>query len=330
MSRDFSYDERALVLQEVPAVPTTVATARPGLLHADRVEDRIDVDGLELEVLGSTLGAVVHGVDLADELDPATGAAVRRALLDHKVLFFRDQHLTPTEQVAFARTLGELTPAHPLAGGLDDDHPEVLVLDSSAYALGLGRRTETTSYNDRWHTDVTFSATPPAASVLCAEILPSRGGDTLWADLEDAYATLSPRLRRVLDETVAFHTAVGAFGYLERNGTTPGRDALAALDAVAHPVVRVHPETGRRSLFVNEAFTIALDGFTERESEVLLDLLFTHSTAAERTVRWSWQPGDVAVWDNRSTAHFAMADYDEHRRMRRVTVAGDRPFGPTG
>lgn len=289
-----------------------------------------DLEHLDLELLGTTLGAVVHGIDLADELTSGTGAAVRRALLDHKVLFFRGQHLTPTEQVAFARTLGELTPAHPLAGGLDDDHPEVLVLDSSAYALGLGRHTGTTSYNDRWHTDVTFSATPPAASVLCAEILPSRGGDTLWADLEDAYATLSPRLQAILDATTARHTAAGAFGFLESNGTTPGRDALAALDAVAHPVVRVHPETGRRSLFVNEAFTIALDGFTESESEALLALLFSHSTADERTVRWAWQPGDVAVWDNRSTAHFAMADYDEHRRMRRVTVAGDRPYGPTG
>ncbi len=285
-------------------------------------------DVLALEALGTTLGAVVHGVDLSDDLDPRTAAALRGALLDRKVLFFRGQHLSPTEQVAFARTLGELTPAHPLAGGLDDDHPEVLVLDSSAYALGLGRRTATTSYNDRWHTDVTFSATPPAASVLCAEILPSRGGDTLWADLEDAYATLSPRLQAILDTTTARHTAAGAFGFLEREGAAPGRDALAALDAVQHPVVRVHPETGRRSLFVNEAFTIALDGFTERESEALLTLLFAHSTAAERTVRWAWQPGDVAVWDNRSTAHFAMADYDEHRRMRRVTVAGDRPFGP--
>jgi taurine dioxygenase len=288
----------------------------------------IGADGLELESLGATLGAVVHGVDLASGLDQRTVAAVRGALLDRKVLFFRDQHLTPSEQVAFARTLGELTPAHPLAGGLDDDHPEVLVLDSRAYTLGLGRRTETTSYNDRWHTDVTFSATPPAASVLCAEILPSRGGDTLWADLEDAYATLSPRLQAVLDTTTARHTAAGAFGFLESDGAAPGRGALAALDAVQHPVVRVHPETGRRSLFVNEAFTVALDGFTDKESEVLLALLFAHSTTAERTVRWTWQPGDVAVWDNRSTAHFAMADYDEHRRMRRVTVAGDRPFGP--
>jgi len=166
--------------------------------------------------LTSTLGARVVGLHLGAPLDEATVAWLRGLLLDHKALFFRGQHLTPTEQVAFARTLGELTPAHPLAGGLDDDHPEVLVLDSSAYLLGLGRRTEKTSYNDRWHTDVTFSARPPAASVLCAEVIPASGGDTLWCDLEDAYAALSPKLRAVLDDTVAFHTAVGAFGYLER------------------------------------------------------------------------------------------------------------------
>ena len=281
-----------------------------------------------VEPLGSTLGAVVHGLDLADPSDAALTAAFRAALLEHKVLFLRDQHLTPGEQVAFGRTLGELTPAHPLAGGLDDDHPEVLVLDSRSYALGLGRRTATTSYNDRWHTDVTFSERPPAASVLCAEVIPSRGGDTLWADLEDAYATLSPRLQAILDASTARHTAVGAFGYLEREADTQARSALAGLDSVRHPVVRVHPETGRRSLFVNEAFTVALDDFSEPESRALLDLLFAHTSAAERTVRWSWRAGDVAVWDNRSTAHFAMADYDEPRRMRRVTVAGDRPVGP--
>lgn len=279
--------------------------------------------------LTSTLGAEVVGLDLGAPLDEATVAWLRSVLLDHKALFFRDQHLTPTEQVAFSRTLGELTPAHPLAGGLDDDHPEVLVLDSSAYTLGLGRRTEKTSYNDRWHTDVTFSARPPAIAVLCAEVIPPSGGDTLWCDLEDAYSALSPKLRALLDDTVAFHTAVGAFGYFERQDG--GRALLADHDSIGHPAVRVHPETGRRSLFVNEAFTVSLDGLTDPESQALLELLFAHATAPERTVRWQWQAGDVAVWDNRSTSHFAMADYgDSHRRMRRVTVAGDIPVGPYG
>src|SRR6478752_1295345 len=185
--------------------------------------------------LTSTLGAEVTGLELGRPLTGASTAWVRRALVEHKVLFFRGQHLTPSEQVAFAATLGELTPAHPLAGGLDDDHPEVLVLDSSAYALGLGRRTATTSYNDRWHTDVTFSERPPAASVLCAEVIPPVGGDTLWADLEDAYTTLSPRLQSILDEATALHSAVGAFGYLEGESEARGREVLAGLDAVRHP-----------------------------------------------------------------------------------------------
>lgn len=280
--------------------------------------------------LTSTLGAEIVGLHLGAGLTEDEAARVRAALVEHKVLFFRGQHLSPSEQVAFGAMLGELTPAHPLAGGLDADHPEVLVLDSSAYALGLGRRTATTSYNDRWHTDVTFSARPPMASVLCAEIIPPSGGDTLWSDLEDAYSSLSPRLRAILDETTARHSAVGAFGYLEREGSGRGRAAVDELDAVRHPVVRVHPESGRRSLFVNDAFTVRLDDFSEAESDALLSLLNAAVSAPERTVRWAWSEGDVAVWDNRSTAHFAMADYgDAHRRMRRVTVAGDEPVGPS-
>ena len=172
--------------------------------------------------LTGTLGAEVSGVDLAAGPSDASAAWIRAALVEHKVLFFRGQHLTATQQVAFAATFGVLTPAHPLAGGLDEDHPEVLVLDSSAYPLGLGRRTSTTSYNDRWHTDVTFAERPPTASVLCAEIIPPTGGDTLWADLEDAYATLSPKLQRILDETEAVHTAAGSVRVPRARGHRPG------------------------------------------------------------------------------------------------------------
>lgn len=284
-------------------------------------------DLLRLEPLTSTIGAVVHDVDLGDVEDPTVVEALRGALLRWRVLFFRGQHLTPAEQVRVARWLGEPTPAHPLAGGLDADHPEVLILDSSSYALGLGRRNERTSYNDCWHTDVTFSATPPAAAVLCAEVIPASGGDTLWADAVDAYETLTAPIRALLDPLRATHTAQQAFSFLAADDA--GRAALSELDSVSHPVVRVHPETGERALFVNPAFTTSIEGLSERESEALLGLLFAHTTAPERTVRWRWEAGDVAIWDNQVTQHFACADYgDAHRRMRRVTVRGDRPFGP--
>ena len=285
---------------------------------------------LAVEPLTSTLGAVVHELDVVAGLAPESVVALRRALLQHRVLFLRDQHLSPSAQVALARLLGQPTPAHPLAGGLDEQHPEVLVLDSRAYLLGLGRRDGATSYNDRWHVDVSFVEEPPAGSVLCAEVIPDHGGDTLWCDLVDAFATLSEPLRALLEPLTATHSAAGAFAHLEATDRDADRRAaLARLAPVVHPVVRVHPETGEKILFVNQAFTRSIDQLGERESEALLALLFEHATAPERTVRWHWRSGDVAIWDNRATAHYAMADYaGQHRRMRRVTLAGDRPVGP--
>ena len=289
------------------------------LLHRSRTT-------LAVEALTSTIGAVVRGLDLSADHDPETVDAVRAALLEHRVLFFRDQHLTPARQVAVARWFGTATPAHPMAGGLEPDHPEVLVLDSRRYTLGLGRRTERTSYNDRWHTDVTFSATPPAGAVLCADLVPP-GGDTLWADSVDAYRSLSEPVRRLIDPLHAWHEAGHAFQFL--GADSEGRRDLQALEPVLHPVVRVHPETGERGLFVNSAFVTSIDGLTAAESDALLELLWAQATAPQRTVCWQWREGDVAVWDNRATQHFACADYgDAHRRMRRVTIAGDRPFGP--
>jgi alpha-ketoglutarate-dependent sulfate ester dioxygenase len=287
--------------------------------------------GWSVEPLTGTLGAVLHGVDLAHPLTEVEAAAVRSALLSYRVVFFRDQHITPGQQVQFARTLGTLTPAHPLVGGLDADHPEVLQLDSDDYPLGVGSRGKGTSYNNRWHTDVTFSATPPAFAVLAGRVIPRRGGDTLWADLVDAYETLSPPIQRLLDDLVAVHDASATFNRF-RNEDPSGeqRAKLAQLQPVRHPVVRVHPETGERGLFVNDTFTAAIEGLSPAESDALLRLLYEHTIAPERVVRWHWSEGDVAVWDNRSTAHYAAADYTERRVMHRITVAGDRPVGVHG
>ena len=252
-------------------------------------------------------------------------ADVRTALLRWRVVFVRDQHVTPGQQVAFGRAFGDLTPAHPLQGGLDAEHPEVLVLDSRDYRLGIGDRGDGTSYNNRWHTDVTFSAAPPMASILAAKEIPDRGGDTLWADLVAAYRTLSPGVRRLRRSAGRRPRRRPARSTASRRAA---RERVAALAPVRHPVVRVHPETGERGLFVNPVFTSHIEGLSRLESERILGLLYDHITAPERVVRWRWQAGDVAMWDNRATSHYAAADYDGPRLMHRITVAGDRPFGP--
>ncbi len=300
---------------------TTIDTAIVGDLPA----------GWTIEPLTGSIGAIIHGVRLADPLSAGEIAAIRTALVGHRVVFFRDQHLTPTQQVAFAGRFGELTPAHPLVGGLDDEHPEVLVLDSADYPLGVGSRGTGTSYNDRWHTDVTFGERPPMGTVLAAQVLPSRGGDTLWCDLIGAYETLSDPVRRLLDELVAVHDASATFSrFRDDDPSGQQNQRLAQLRSVRHPVVRVHPETGERGLFVNDTFTREIEGLLPAESDALLRLLTTHMVQPERVVRWRWQPGDVAFWDNRSTAHYATADYTDHRVMHRVTIAGDRPEGVAG
>lgn len=288
-------------------------------------------EGWSVESLTGTLGAVIHGADLSQPLHAAQVAAIRSALLGHRVVFFRDQQLTPTQQVAFARNFGTLTPAHPLVGGLDGEHPEVLQLDSADYPLGVGSRGKGTSYNNRWHTDVTFSATPPAFAILVGKVIPARGGDTLWADLIDAYRTLSLPIRSLLDDLVATHDASATFNrFRAEDPTGEQRAKLADLSPVRHPVVRVHPETGERGLFVNDTFTAGIDGLEPAESDAILQLLYSHVIAPERTVRWHWREGDVAFWDNRSTSHYAAADYTERRVMHRITIAGDRPVGVRG
>jgi alpha-ketoglutarate-dependent taurine dioxygenase len=301
------------------------------------VESRLcsTMASLNIVRLTGSLGARIDGVDLRQPLSEETIAAIHAAFVKHRVIFFRDQHLTPTQQVAFARQFGELTPAHPLVGGLDAQHPEVLVLDSNDYWLGVGDRTtsssngKTTSYNNRWHTDVTFAAHPPLASILSAKKIPTYGGDTLWADLIDAYNTLPKPIQTMLDGLYAIHDLKGTFHrFRDEDKAGENRSKLESQEPVRHPVVRIHPDSKERGLFVNPTFTAYIEGFPIDHSRAILDMLYHHSIQPERVVRWSWREGDVAVWDNRSTAHYAAADYHEHRLMYRVTVRGDRPYGP--
>jgi alpha-ketoglutarate-dependent taurine dioxygenase len=279
---------------------------------------------LAIERLGPGFGAEVRGIDLATASD-AEVAAVRRALTEHKVLFFSGQDLDPDSQIALGNRLGNLTASHPVVSGLDETHTEIYALDSAD-----------NGFADVWHTDVTFVRRPPLGSILRAVTLPPTGGDTNWADLELAYRSLSEPVRALADQLTAVHDGTREFGYYlaQRRGGEGSvweGERYRSLDPVEHPVVRVHPETGRRSLFVNPGFTSHIVGVSDAESRHLLDLFYAHITKPEHIVRHRWQVGDVAMWDNRATAHYANRDYGDARRvMHRVTLRGDEPVGVAG
>ena len=276
---------------------------------------------LDLEPLGPGFGARVHGLDLG-AADDAQVRAVRTALAQHKVLFFASQDLDPDAQVVLGRRLGEVTESHPVVPGVDEEHPEIYALDSAEGGFA-----------DVWHTDVTFVRRPPLGSVLRAVVLPPTGGDTQWADLQLAYESLSAPVQRLADSLVAVHDGTREFGYYlaQRKAveTTWEGETYRALTPVEHPVVRVHPETGRKGLFVNPGFTSHLAGVSDAESRHLLDLFYAHITKPEHIVRHRWSVGDVVMWDNRSTVHYANRDYGDQRRvMHRITLRGDEPVGP--
>lgn len=270
-----------------------------------------------------TFGAELSGASLTD---PDAAAEISALLTKHLVLVVRDQQLGPGDQVALAHRLGRPTPAHPVVPGLAG-FPEVLVLDGS-----FGGK------NARWHTDVTFIPRPHAGAILVADELPDHGGDTLWADLATAYEQLAAPLRRAVDGLQAVHriTPLAYWGEpfdsaLSREDAGALADDAAAVPAVVHPVVRVHPVTGRKALFVNRGFTSHIVGFLRIESEGLLSLLYRHIEQPEFTLRHRWHERDVLLWDNRVTSHYAVDDYGSAgRRVRRVTLQGEPPVGPDG
>jgi taurine dioxygenase len=287
------------------------------------------VPKLDVRPLSGTIGAEIRGVDLREPIDSGMVAELRDLWLRHKVVFFPEQHLEPHHQVSFARAFGPLTKAHPVVPGPIAEHPEVLVLDSektraSREYAPTRRRTREAG----WHTDVTFMATPPTGSILSGRVIPAAGGDTLWADTVAAYDTLDGQLRRRVDSLSAVHDGASTFGGFLDAGFAVEWDGerYETLTPTEHPVVRTHPETGRRGLFVNPQFTSRIVGLSARDSRALLDLLYGHMTVPGLTVRHKWRAGDVAFWDNRSTMHYAMLDYGEAPRvMHRVTLQGDRP-----
>ena len=275
---------------------------------------------LTITPLSPALGAQISGIDLSVEINAEQRDAIEQALLKHQVLFFRDQPLTPAQQARFAAHFGDLH-IHPIYPNVPET-PEVLVLDTAVTDV---------RDNAVWHTDVTFLATPAMGAVLSAKQLPAYGGDTLWASGIAAFEALSAPLRQMLDGLTATHDFTQSFP-LERFGTTAeDRERWEATrranPPLSHPVVRTHPVSGRKALFVSEGFTTRINELSEAESKALLALLFAHATRPEFTIRWRWQENDVAFWDNRVTQHFAVDDYRPSRRvMHRATILGDAPF----
>lgn len=278
---------------------------------------------LTIQPVAGRIGAEIRGINLGETLSDATISEIRKALVQYKVIFFRNQQLDAEGQVAFARRFGEVTTAHPTVPSLAG-HPEILDLDYD----------RTVARANNWHTDVTFVDRPPLGSVLRAVVIPPFGGDTVWANSVTAYQDLPEPLRKLADQLWAVHS--NAYDY-----AAPALDLSEEFRAYRevftstvyeslHPVVRVHPETGERGLFIG-GFVRRIKGLSQTESNDLLRLLQSYVTRLENTVRWRWQEGDVAFWDNRATQHYAIADYgNQSRRVQRVTISGDLPISIDG
>jgi taurine dioxygenase len=292
----------------------------PGPRQAPRVPEDWDdrpYTRFTLTPVAPLIGAEITGLSLADPVDPELFAEVNRALLEWKVLFFRGQDITPEQHRDFAANWGALE-AHPFIKELVDqpDSVEVVRLEKNETLSG---------YENAWHSDVTWRECPSLGSVLRAVEVPAVGGDTLFADMAAAYDNLTPQMKDFLADKVAVHDWMPLFG---RGMDDATKEALRVdFPQVEHPVVRTHPETGRKTLYVNRAFTQHVVGMEPDESEALLQFLYAQAAFPEYQCRMRWAPGDVVFWDNRSCQHYASSDYAPNRRvMERITVIGDRPY----
>jgi taurine dioxygenase len=268
-------------------------------------------------------------VDIARPVSDAAAQTIRQALLKYKVVFFRNQNADHAAQVAFTAKFGQVTYAHPLEDEPNPEHPEILAIDRRRYERRDKKRY---TYESRWHTDVTAVVNPPAGSILRAVTVPEFGGDTTWTNLVAAYEGLSAPLRALADGLKAEHRFNARQRF--RDNDNPFVRRVAANPQVSvHPVVRVHPETGERALFVSPGFTSHILDLTQRESEGLLELFFEQITKPAYQVRFRWNPGYIAFWDNRATAHLGPQDLDHvdvERVLYRTTIVGDVPVGVDG
>jgi len=274
----------------------------------------------EVRKIAGNIGAEIHGIDISQDLPDETVAALRKAWLEHLVLFFREQDLPPARFHAFARRFGE-TQEYPFVKGLEGWSDIIAVAKME---------NEKVNFGGVWHSDTTYLEKPPMASMLVAREVPPKGGDTMFANGYLAYESLSEGLKKVLDGLVGVSSSAKADvsktreDRIQSDGTNTGK-AKETLIA-KHPVVRTHPETGRKALFVNTAHTTHFDGWTVQESKPVLDFLHEHQIRPEFTCRFRWRVGSVAMWDNRCALHYPLNDYHGYRRiMHRITLAGDVP-----
>lgn len=274
---------------------------------------KLDTGALDIQPLTPAIGAEIHGIDLAAADTPSRIPEIRAALLKHGVIFFRDQDLTQEQHIAFARHFGDLE-VHP-ATPKDQPNPEVLRIAHGPKSRGQ---------ENYWHSDVTWREKPSLGSILLAREVPECGGDTLFANMHLAYERLSEQMQRFCEGLTAVHDIARVFA--KRLDKAPA-DLHEKSPPMRHPVIRTHPETGERVIYVNTAFTSHIEGLSDKESAWLLDHLYATAKDAEIQCRFRWQAGSIAFWDNRLCQHLAASDYFPARRvMERVTIAGDKPF----
>jgi taurine dioxygenase len=272
----------------------------------------------DVKPISGSLGAEISGIDLAGEMTSAMYKEIHRLLISYGVIFFRDQDISHARQKELAMSFGPLQ-THPAYDTIEG-FPEITILESTP---------EKPSKIEKWHTDMTFRRHPPMGTVLRSKMIPEKGGDTLWSCMSTAYSGLSPAMQNMLGGFTAIHDFRHGFreSLAEPGGQQRLAQAIADNPPVEHPVIRVHPENGKKVIYVNSLFTTHIVGLPTKESEVVLQFLFDHVTTPEYTCRFSWKTNSIAIWDNRSTQHKPVNDYfPASRRLERITIDGDKPY----
>jgi len=272
---------------------------------------------IQIDEVSPALGAEVSAVDLSKDLDKKSKEEIRKALLKYRVIFFRDQEITPEQHLAFAKNFGNPV-SYPMVKGLEN-FPDIVPV--------LKREDEKHNFGGVWHSDTTYLDKPPMGAILVARNLPTNGGDTLFANMVMAYEALSNPMKEMLDGLVAVNSSAKGIVSKSRLESQKDMESIPEPFIAEHPLVRRHPETGEKSLYVNIGHTIAIRGLTNDESANLLNFLFSHQRKEEFCYRFKWYLGSVAFWDNRTTQHYPMNDYHgQERLMHRITLAGDIPI----
>ena len=282
-------------------------------------------ESFDLHEMSPACGGIIEGIDLSKDLTNRQFDEIHEALLERTVIVFRDQDITPDQQVAFARRFGEPQPSAVSGFEKSKENPEIDILEYDASNPPHVTR-------DLWHTDFVGTERPTMGTVLYAKDIPPQGGDTVWVNMVAAYEALSDRMRAHVDGLWAYHDSYQPYSefvrpemYTADKGTDYIRDKRAQYVPALHPVVRVHPVTGKKGLFVNESMTSFIKDMDRRESDFLLRYLFDYLRTPEFNYRHKWQTNDLAVWDNRLSLHYALFDYTDHRLMHRIVIQGDVP-----